>query len=1702
MSSSPASGRDHVQRVGRGALAAVGGALCLALVGAAVSPSWAGGSEGDTGSAVVGAFGLGDGLEASISERDGALTFAFPAGGVQLSWDSRAMGSNAYGLGDAWGLGLPGVQTDNGMRVTPPTGGAHGTYLPDETHPSGLAGYGAEDVVFEQINGELPARQSGTEAAAAPVESVPYAFVLHELGGTATYFSAAGDPVARVDALGGRAEWVWDDLVPHRLVALVNADGVVTELDWDSEPGTLVVSPGANLTAATPESGAGGVWRVELDGGRVSAVTDASGGRMAVGYDDTGLVSEVTGASGGTTQIGWRDGADRVPRVAVVRTVNPVGAELSVRRWSPAGDGVLSSGWPRFHGGDGEVFWSGDPSFRYQTELSDGATRVISEYNSSHLMVGRRMLATSPSGERELQDQSITYPGTEDGGVPDPAALPANWVSPTEVQVTFRDLAGRSRTTAERFEFDAVGRGVSHTGIDGTVSTTEYDQTVPEGRKLALGLPLVETVTAPDGQTSVARHTLNQEHTAIVATEVTAAKPGEEAVVVGRTEAEFRDDGTKVEERIYPSGGSGAEPTVTRWDEAVDLAAGTRTRLETIGADTTAAATVTEVSSLLHGGALETIDPLGNRAGTEYDVLGRPVVSIDAKQRMTTSRHETAQQDGRNALSVTRPDGVTRTELRDELGRVTRLTDDILDGEAVHGHERIIETREYPEPGTIAVTDAWGATTRMREDVFGRPVETVAPNGLTRLTIHDDVAGTVTTAVTPTGRLADAEFIETQTLDLAGRSVEQAGSRADQRAVPTVRTEYDGFGRTIAVTGGTLDTHIAFDAHGNPATTTLTPAGGFEGEAGADGSGGTTTATRRFDGFGASLEKVLVAADGTTRSGGARTLDGLGRTLTETDQLDRITRFEYTVDGLVTRAMAGSGQITEFSYDAETRAPVEMVVTSPVGYSVRTAHEYDPLTDRLIAVFDPTDRANTQITYAHDAHGNPTLVTYPDGTVIEYAYDAHGRRIGLTDAAGNSTAYAHTPEGLMTRAEQRDAEDRPLAAVSYEYDAFGRVITLTRGNGVVTAYEYTSASAVETEHTTKDGATQSLRRYAYDQNGNLTERVDTTRDEVDGVEDDVRITTTEYGYDAYDRLIRSAEHDGDADGPVAKETAYELSVSGDILMETVTVGTETVTRAFEYSPLGELAATTRTTTRGGPGGEIIESVREAQGYDAAGNLTQAGDGTRYEYDAMNRPVTETTPDGATTRTTYWADGSRRSRTTADDAVMFHWDGVTLINETHVLANAPSGSDDAGVAAYLIGSSRHARTTLGEAGVTTTYLGADRHGNITEHLGANGLVQTRLTYSDYGVPRSRPASPGGPETPRAPRHGLERIPFGYAGEYTDESGTLHLQSRSYDADSMRFTSMDVEDLHNLYAYANLNPITLVDPTGGDAASDVMNQWGSLILAACFTLVGMLASGGGAIFAVGAVVAAMDGLLAVARVVGEQNPETFVSRETLETLSDVALGVGAAIAMFGLAKAAISVGRGIAAATRTTGQAPPVPFFPESKVLSPPRGRAPKPQAQARWAAEQTEFQRELKLVGDQIEADGALLRQYGQALGDHTRRVRGLITNTQTRHHTDEPLEFFSNLGRRLANLELKDISTTAGVQRVSVIPEDSVIRANMAYIWERTGHFVENTPLAIEGFQSQVMALYNSAAPMAAVEQRLVQNYQRYEVIQAMLAKK
>jgi RHS repeat-associated protein len=1370
----------------------IGSIVCAGLVGTlGLSPAWAQGGDAAAPAPVVGDFALGDGAEGLIDERTGAVSLTLPvAAGLTVKWSSAAAGSNEDLLGPGWGwAGLGRVDVDGGVRVFPTSG--VGVFDADASYDSGMAGYLTGDAAFAVADGEvLPARADGR------VGERPYRFVMAELGGTRTYYSAEGRPIAQADLHGNRTDYEWAD---QQLTRVVDPLGVVTELVWE---GTRKVK----VTSRAGEAGSTMQATLELSQKRIVAVVDPTGARTTIHYSGE-LIDRIEGPSGAVTRVSWAqpalDGSVPVEGVAVVD--EQTNETLSARTWEGTGS---ATGWP-----------AQAASATYETVVSDGQSRVSSKYASNSLLLERTLDVATAAGRQVMQEQSFVYPGTDGSRVANPAAPPANWTKPERAELVYRDETGRERTVTGEYEYDGLGRPTKQVENDGTTTTTTYDdEAVPRPEPLpgdvqapAIGLPVVQRTTALDGLVTETKVERNDAGTAVVATESYSGRDGEELVRTARAEMTVEADGFISREVSYPQGGEG-DPFVTEWQRSLDPVAGRLTLTQTDAAGTSEAATATTVTDLLSSQVVEEIDRLGNRTVIGHDEAGREISRTDGSGRTTTTAYLTFEQEGVNATSVETPDRVVTTEERDPLGRVTRVWDNIDRGAVVDGHQRVSETRAYPDPGTVEITDAWGATSSTKRDVFGRIVETRLNNGLVVSARHDDIANTVTTGSSPTGRLEDAETTTTELRDDNGAVIETRTIRADGANALSTSSQYDGLGRRVASSDGVSKNTVAFDALGNPFRSVTEATGGI---AETTGSSDRVVAEREFDEYGNSRSKTLATAS-ETKDGAEQHYDARGRLTKRIDQRGLPSTWQYSPDGLIERSTTGYGRTTTSTYDPKTRSLLETRTESPIGETVTTAYTYDPVTDAQTGVYDPADRDGTEISYTRDAWGNVTRATYPTGLSIVHEYDEHGRLLATTDTTGAVTRLTYDRSGLVTEAVQTagdcdegDTQDCvALARVAYEYDIYGRTTAQRRGNGVDTRFEFTSSGQVANEVTSNaQGETISERSYTYDERGNLTRELDQST--APGVE--ASVETTEYAYDLHNRLISSVVRAGsDRDSPIAAKTEYQLSIAGNIAAETRTTlesdVAESTTRAFEYSPAGEATAI------------VTDGVRAIQEYDRAGNLVRGADGTVYTYNALNQVVAETR-DGSTTTTAYWADGSRRSLAqgtfgTADFAsTEYYWDGGELLSEAHVKQGASSG-----MATHLLGSDRQARTVLKLTdSPKTAYLVADRHRSTTHLTDDAGHVSGAYTYSDYGV--ATQYSGDGAIVTDGQVGDASRNPIQYSGQVTDPSGDQYLRTRMYDSDTALFRSEDPEPLFNRFSYADLNPVMMVDPSGRTAIADI-------------------------------------------------------------------------------------------------------------------------------------------------------------------------------------------------------------------------------------------------------------------------------------------
>ena len=531
-----------------------------------------------------------------------------------------------------------------------------------------------------------------------------------------------------------------------------------------------------------------------------------------------------------------------------------------------------------------------------------------------------------------------------------------------------------------------------------------------------------------------------------------------------------------------------------------------------------------------------------------------------------------------------------------------------------------------------------------------------------------------------------------------------------------------------------------------------------------------------------------------SESGGVRTTYGYdeqGNKTTQTDALGRITTWSYDQLGRPIARTLPLGQTEIYAYDAVGN-PVSQTdfngETTMYAYDVMNRQVSLQAPDRVVTTTYTVNGLRKSVmvaagsdglepgttTWTYGARDRTTRVDHPDGTWIEYTYDEAGNRTELI-----------TPNGTT----------------GYSFDELNRISTVTAPGGGVTGYTYSPAGdRISVLH---PNGTEQID--SFDARHRLTSRVNLAADgsilsehhyalsddnrQLSLSEDGGRQTT--WTYDARDRLNQEHVTDptrGD------RTTSFIYDLVGNRLERTtictlacggeLPAGTTTYTYDDNDRLTSETGPAGTTTYEYDDNGSLIEenapSGLTTYGYNTARRLTQAqtpNDSLRFEYDS---------------------DGIRRARTQNGQTTNF------LADTNRPYAQVIEEADSAGAiqASYV-----HAHDLLSQnrAGVER-YFHADGLGSTRALSDATGSLSDQYGYSAYGESAYESGS-----TDNAYRYTGEQLEAGLEQYY--------LRARYYRPGSGRFSRMDeflglseMPITLNKYVYANLNPVTTIDPSG--------------------------------------------------------------------------------------------------------------------------------------------------------------------------------------------------------------------------------------------------------------------------------------------------
>ncbi|MGC0331338.1 RHS repeat-associated protein [Streptomyces sp. SAI-170] len=815
-----------------------------------------------------------------------------------------------------------------------------------------------------------------------------------------------------------------------------------------------------------------------------------------------------------------------------------------------------------------------------------------------------------------------------------------------------------------------------------------------------------------------------------------------------------------------------------------------------------------------------------------YDDEGRITSWTD---RNDTSYSYTYDERGR----VVRTDGsdgfLSGTLTYDDATRTTTVVNSLGHASRYEHNEALRLVRETDALGHVtcqewdadhnltAVTDPLGHTTRYRYDEHGRVVSVTRPDGR-RTTVTYNVIGLPTRVTEADGSEWHSEYDErgnvTGTADPVGA---------------VTRSTYDKAGHLTSVTDALgRTTRVRCNAAGLPVAVT-------------DPLGATTRYERDAFGLPVAITDPLgnvTRLEWTVEGSMARrtapdcsieswTYDGEGNCTNHTDPLGTVSRFEYTHFDLLTARTGPDGVRHTFSHDTELRLTQ---VTNPQGLTWN--YQYDPA-GRLLS---ETDFDGRTVRYSHDAADRLTSRTNALGHTASFAHDELGR-IVRQSVDGVITTFAYDPSGQLTEAIS------PHARIDLQYDLGGRLLSETV-NGRTSSYSYDLLGR-RTRRTTPSGATST---WSYDAAGNPTELTtagrtitfeydragqETTRCIGDAITvantlDAVGRLTLQTVTGPGRRAIRQRAYDYRADGYLVRRDdrqegtrSFDLDPAGRVTALRANQWTERYAydeagnqtdASWPASHPGAEATGTRTYT----GTRLTRAGSVRYEHDALGRivlrqktrLSRKRDTWSYSWDAEDRLIAVTTPDGTHWRYFYDPLGRRiaKQRLAPDggsvtEQVDFVWDGTTLCEQTTTTAELPDPVTltwDHHDLRPIAQTERITRGIASQEEIDSRFFAVvtDLVGTPSELLDEQGDIAWQSRATLWGTTTWAATS-------------TAYTPLRFPGQYFDPETGLHYNYfRTYDPESGRYLSPDPLGLapaDNPSAYVH-NPQTWTDPLG--------------------------------------------------------------------------------------------------------------------------------------------------------------------------------------------------------------------------------------------------------------------------------------------------
>lgn len=694
----------------------------------------------------------------------------------------------------------------------------------------------------------------------------------------------------------------------------------------------------------------------------------------------------------------------------------------------------------------------------------------------------------------------------------------------------------------------------------------------------------------------------------------------------------------------------------------------------------------------------QSIDGSLFRTTVMYDAFDRVVSQTDAMGHVTTFGYDAT---GR-AMTVTTPEGVSMTTVRDVLGDVVSVTDTAgnVTTYAYDEAGRLVETRDaagavdtvtYANGGTVAHFAGTHGESTVTYDGSGRVLSRVVdPEGDNLVTSYTyDGAGRVVTQNDPLGQAAftyDADGRLIQSVRWSDGSYELGDSGRTQEEDASFA--YDGLGHvTLSIAGSGADaevTRFEFDALGRRTAQVVDPDG--------------LALTSRFE---------YDADDNVVRS-----MDPLG--VASTAVYDEAGRLVYSASPA---GLAGSGKaiLTHNTYDKDGNLVASVTYATAVDGSVFDNAAGKSPAELLVAadaLVPASSAADISAYVVRDGDGRVRFAVDAEGIVTETRYNVLGQ---IAETLVYSTAFS--PDVALTAALRAGAVtpgDLSIAlanqgitaenaSVEYDYyDDVGRLAFAVRAFEVDGSVEY---RATGTTYAT-DGQVLTTTVFMRPLSATLLPQATTQliSDALAGQLTDGSVRTTTFVYDAARKHIATIGPDGSQSYFMYSggKVATVIDGSGG----TTFYGYDFAGRVVYERHLSGQADTSGWLDGGLPTSTFGQGIANLQESDS---LTETSYDTAGRLQTVNRAIASQSEWGASWGgTTYAYDAAGR--------LVSKVDASHLTNEFGSTEGIGAG-DDERTTRYFYDAAGHTLATLDASGVLTV-----------NSLDAAGHITSVLTYA--------------------------------------------------------------------------------------------------------------------------------------------------------------------------------------------------------------------------------------------------------------------------------------------------------------------------------------------------------------------------------------